>query len=274
MSDAGAPPPPPNPYAQPAPGTPPHQAGGGTPYPQGGTPYPHGGTAPPAYPQYGPYSPYGPNPWPGEPPRKPGTNGFAIAALVLGIVVVIPLAIVFGIIALVQTAKTGQKGRGLAIGGLVAAGLWIVLFVGLGVWAVMSEPERNEAGEITEGGTVSTFDVEVGDCLNGLRETEDETAISMLPAVPCDEPHEGEVYATFDLEDGDYPGEEAISALAGERCDAALLSYSASAYDDRNVGIFFLYPQEVGWPQDREVVCIAYAATGMLTGTLTEQTGT
>jgi multisubunit Na+/H+ antiporter MnhB subunit len=46
-------------------------------------------------------------------------NGFAIAALVCGIVFNI-LGIVFGVIALGQIKRTGEEGRGLAL-----AGIWI-----------------------------------------------------------------------------------------------------------------------------------------------------
>lgn len=279
MSEPGAPSPTPNPYAQPSaqqPGPyPQYPQAGGTPgggsYPPGGGPYPSGAPYPGGTGQYPPYGPY---PWPAEPaPRKPGTNGFAVAALVLGIIAIFPLAIVFGIIALVQTSRTGQNGRGLAIGGLVAAGFWLVVVVGSIVYVVFTSAERNADGEITEEGNVSTMDVQVGDCLNGLRGTEDDTTVSTLPAVPCDQPHEGEVYATFELEDGDYPGLDGITAVADERCADELVAFSQEAWDDPNIGVFYLYPEELSWPRDRGVVCIAYAIEGTLTGRLASQPG-
>lgn len=56
------------------------------------------------------------------PPRvvgvPPPTNGFAITALVSSLVVA-PLGIIFGHLALRQIRRTGEGGRGLAIGGLV-----------------------------------------------------------------------------------------------------------------------------------------------------------
>lgn len=63
-------------------------------------------------------------------PSPEGTNGFAIAALLCGlfgfVFVLIVFAVIFGCIALSQIKKNEQKGRGSAIGGLVAAGLWTV----------------------------------------------------------------------------------------------------------------------------------------------------
>jgi hypothetical protein len=56
-------------------------------------------------------------------PATTGTNGMAIAALVLGLLwgygLLSILAIVFGAIGMKQTADRNQSGRGLAIAGLV-----------------------------------------------------------------------------------------------------------------------------------------------------------
>jgi hypothetical protein len=88
--------------------------------------------------------PYGNGYPPGDGfPEAPGTNGLAIAALVLGILWIYwlgsILAIIFGHIALSQTKKTGQSGRGMAIAGLVLGyvGLAVVVLIFL-VFAVGS----------------------------------------------------------------------------------------------------------------------------------------
>src|SRR5690606_21199568 len=72
---------------------------------------------------------------PGVPPYgglTAPTHPLAVASLVLGILTplgFIPglLALIFGIIALVQIQERGQKGRGLAIGGIAATGGWVVV---------------------------------------------------------------------------------------------------------------------------------------------------
>jgi len=113
-------------YPWPAPGQPPSSPYPA--YPQPPYPYP-----PPGYP-----APPGQPTWPGPyPPPYPGyaapasTNGFAIAALVLGILwlywVGSILAVIFGHIALVQTRERRQGGRGMAIAGLVLG------YVGVGM---------------------------------------------------------------------------------------------------------------------------------------------
>ena len=59
--------------------------------------------------------------------QSPGTNGLAIASLVLGIIWIYwigsILAVIFGHVALAQIKKSGQGGRGLAIAGLTLG--WI-----------------------------------------------------------------------------------------------------------------------------------------------------
>ena len=57
-------------------------------------------------------------------PGRPPTDGFAVATLLTGVVPLIPVTLVLGVTALIRTARTGARGRGLAITGLVLAGLW------------------------------------------------------------------------------------------------------------------------------------------------------
>ena len=77
-----------------------------------------------AYPPGQPYSPYA---------VQPGTNGFAIASLVLGILWLewlgSVLAIIFGFVARAQIKRTGQGGDGIAVAGLVLGFVGIAMFV-------------------------------------------------------------------------------------------------------------------------------------------------
>jgi hypothetical protein len=99
------------------------------------------------YQGYPPYQPPGGSPsypaapgyWqqPGYPamPQSRGTDGLAIASMVLGIVWVwwigSILAVIFGHIALRRIARDGKAGRGMAIAGLVLG------YVGVGILALI-----------------------------------------------------------------------------------------------------------------------------------------
>ncbi len=86
------------------------------------------GTAPGGYP-----APYG-YPAPGY-YQAQSTNGFAVAGLLCSILVGwVPflggiLGITFGLIALRQCKRTGQRGRGMAIAGIVIGAVGIVLWI-------------------------------------------------------------------------------------------------------------------------------------------------
>src|SRR3984893_4617749 len=56
-------------------------------------------------------------------PRAP-IDGFAVASLITGILALIPLAAIFGAVALSRIGRTGVRGRGLAITGPALPGTW------------------------------------------------------------------------------------------------------------------------------------------------------
>jgi hypothetical protein len=65
----------------------------------------------------GPYPPPYPYPYPaGYPPRR-ATSGWAIAAFVLGLLACVPLGVIFGIVALVETRGAGSQDAGWRLPG-------------------------------------------------------------------------------------------------------------------------------------------------------------
>jgi hypothetical protein len=118
------------------------------------------------------------------------------------------------------------------------------------------------------GGGVPT--AEVGEC---LQVSELGSQVESLPTVSCDEPHEGEVYAVFDLDmDGDYDANAVIEASEQE-CLARFDTFVGMPYADSELDIFYLYPLADGWAGgDRETLC-AVIAPNWETGDLTMVTG-
>src|SRR5438445_725672 len=103
---------------------------------------------------------------PAGPPSQAGTDGFAIAALVLGILGV--FGVVFGIIALRRIRRTGAHGRGLAIAGIVLSCSWIALIAVGAVLAAFGSAHRSSSGDLTVAGDVTLADLRVGDCVTSL----------------------------------------------------------------------------------------------------------
>ncbi len=75
------------------------------------------------------------------PARPPQTNTFAILALVFGILGGL-LSIPFGFVALAQTRRTGETGRGFAIFGLVVGFFWLAVYLALLVAVIIYAANR------------------------------------------------------------------------------------------------------------------------------------
>ena len=230
-------------------------------YPPSG--YAAPGSTPPPPPGYAPVQPYGYG-YPQPPQQPPSTDGFAIAALVFGIIGGILFAVIFGFVALSRIKKSeGRKtGRGLAIAALVLSGVWILVFVGLGIAAGLSEASRDPVtGSVVDGGRVSAADVGVGDC---LADVPGEGDVKSVQVVPCTEAHHGEAFATFTLPPGSYPGEDVVTTEAEDGCSNRVPEDLDEKVADQ-LSLFYLYPKKSNWVLgDRTVTCIA-SATVVLT---------
>jgi len=117
--------------------------------------------------------------------------------------------------------------------------------------------ERNDSGEIVSAGSVGAFEVQIGDCFDDEAFESDE--ISEVPAVPCSQEHDNEVYAVFDLT-GDWPGDERVQELAHEGCLARFAGAIGKTYEDSEIDFTQIYPSQGSWKErnDREVLCVGY----------------
>jgi hypothetical protein len=128
---------------------------------------------------------------PYEPVQQP-TNQFALFALVTGLVGLVPLAIGFAVTALVQAGRRGEKGHGLAIGGLAMSVIWVLAgVVALAVTSALPADE-DRAGE-RRGGVTPITGLDIGDCFTAF--ADDGSGGYQAKELPCAQPHKGEVVA-------------------------------------------------------------------------------
>ncbi|MFJ4781499.1 septum formation family protein [Streptomyces sp. NPDC088762] len=212
------------------------------------------------------------------PPPSQKTNVLAVVAFVASLVCVPLIPLILAFIALSQIRNRGEKGKGFAIAAIVIQGVALVLVVGLGGLGVLdSGPKRDESGQVTGPGTSDVHDIRTGDCFDtedDLTEHTEGTGGEAAPSVrivPCEQPHEGEAYAVFDLEDGPYPGTEKIIALADDKCGGTLLTdyVGDAAKLPQTMRTSYYYPKSGSWDQgDHEVTCVLTDSSGSSTGSV------
>jgi hypothetical protein len=216
----------------------------------------------PRYPGGGapePYQPIAPEP-------RSGTNGFAIASFALSLVGGLVLSVIFGIVALVQLKDRPQAGKGLAVAGLVISGVWIAGFAVLIVVLLNVSADRTPQGTLASPGRISVDDLRVGDCANGLQESQFVTSVD---GVPCSSQHEGEVFAAFTLPAGTYPGADEVRRQAEDGCAWRFDVYASDAENLDGLELFYLYPSSSSWGRgSRTVTCVATDPTGGRIGSL------
>lgn len=146
--------------------------------------------------------------------------------------------------------------------------LLLAAVVAVGGAACADEPNRDETGEITETEDVSPNTLQAGDCFNDP-EAGSSTQVTELEAVPCDEPHDNEVFHVFDLDDGDFPGADEAKELGLDGCEPEIEAYIGATAQEAGLAIVPLTPTEQSWNDrdDRTVICALYKADGSeLTG--------
>lgn len=89
-----------------------------------------------------------------------------------------------------------------------------------------------------------------------------------LPVVPCGEPHD-EVYFDFLLDDGEYPGDDAVLEASDSGCLAQFDAFVGVAYDSSTLDFYAYRPSEQSWASgDRAVSCVIWDPADQVTGSL------
>lgn len=249
------------------------------------------GPQPPSYPaQQPPYpqrfptgygSPYNsPYPSPYGPPPSTAMSSWALG---LSFVICIPVAVLVSIglaIAVLVRSTAGRDfGRKRAVIALVIDGVWVVGFVVLVVLSAigvinLDDAKRDESGRVTETQTISINSLRVGDCFDqtDLREMTDEETEPVAEVIvkPCSELHDFEMFSEFELAAGDYPGEDAITAEANQKCFIALDEYAGTGPRARRASVAFIYPLALDWKlrRDHTVQCLLGFESGQTRGSL------
>jgi hypothetical protein len=184
--------------------------------------------------------------------RQDKTSGWAIASLVLGLIGGAPLSVIFGIVALVRVRKHRQKGKGLAVGGIMLSCVWIVIVAIVGT-SILNQAKLGSNGQVIKGGKLSVAKLVVGDCFDNPSGGQD---IATVSAIVCTQPHNAQVYGKFDLAGSDLSYPSKITQLAANGCNSHISDLSQKLVT-KTMTIRFIYPEPDAWKQgDRTVNCL------------------
>ena len=198
-----------------------------------------------------------PDPSDAPAPRR-RTDGVAVAALVTGILGVIPATLVLGPLALIRVGRSGARGRGMAITALVLTGLWIVA-TAIAAAAIITRPPPAKPVALPQ-----VFSLRAGQCIDSGA-----TAISGVHVVNCAQAHDAEVFATFRVTGARYPGPAALGQRARQGCVGRLSGYLNPQLSATSLAQSYVYPDSGAWSAgERTVVCTVRSTSGPLVGSV------
>ncbi|MFI2754058.1 DUF4190 domain-containing protein [Cellulomonas sp. P22] len=184
----------------------------------------------------------------------------AVAALITGLLLLGPVALALGLVALRRTRRRGTRGRGLAVAGLVLGGLGTLGLVAGGVVAVqVAEATRPLPGDVTAPRQAHALQLVTGSCLDPLPASGD---VDVVSVVPCADPHAAQVLTQYRFDaDAVWPGQAHADARVAEACQLSALEEAAG------VRALTWAPTETSWERgDRTGLCLATVEGGGLTG--------
>jgi Septum formation len=146
----------------------------------------------------------------------------------------------------------------LLLGGAVAvclaalAGLAVILLPGV------------STGHTRPAPLPPVFRLRAGDCINSPP-----NAVAAPQVLPCGQPHDGEIYATFSVAGHRWPGTAAIGGQARQGCAARLSGYLNPQLATAVLAESYIYPDQGAWDAgERTVVCEIRSTAGKLTGSV------
>jgi hypothetical protein len=149
--------------------------------------------------------------------------------------------------------------------GIVIAVLFVVLFVAVVLINVFGEAERGEEGDITEPGSLGVEELQVGDCFDepGAMSADEVTQVFAVEAMNCSEPHDFELFHTYELTTAELPSDAEVQSDAGERCTEAFESYVGVPFEESELDFGVMWPTEDSWAAgDHTVMCALQTMDG------------
>ena len=148
----------------------------------------------------------------------------------------------------------------LAVAGII---LGVIALVGVAVGALAVITHGFKPKTVITYRPAAVFGLRPGECINSTGNGLNVTVLS------CGTPHDAEVFATFSLPKGAWPGDSAVRQDAGNGCESRFGNYVNPQLASADLTQEYVYPNQGAWQGDeRTVVCEVRAASGQLTGSV------
>ena len=179
--------------------------------------------------------------------------------MITGILALVPIAVASAIGALIGIRRTGRRGHGMAMAGLVASAAWVIAVVAVGTVGVITHGFKKPVTVKYHESAV--FKLQEGDCVNMLNG-------QVVTVLPCTTPHQAEVFATFTLPVSAWPGTAAVRQRASSGCESRLTGY-INPQLAISLAQSYVFPNKVAWTAGtRTVICEVRAASGQLSSSV------
>lgn len=180
-----------------------------------------------------------------------------MAAFVVSLPGLAPIAAVLALIALPRIRKSGGRGRSLAIGALVISCCWVIA---IGVAAGLALYGERQAGI---GRTVAIGQVQVQQCFDADL---DGASLRMARIADCAVAHTGEAYAKVKATLTGLTAEQKSSA-ATQQCATAFATFVGKPYERSELDMYYVVLEDRA-VADGNVLCMVGKPGEQLSGSM------
>ena len=184
----------------------------------------------------------------------------AVWALVTGVLLIGPAALVLAVLALRRIARHGTRGKGMAVaGGVLGVVATLALAAGITVVALTAAATRPLPPDVGSARDAHAQQLVTGNCLARLPS---DGHVDTVRVVPCADEHAAQVVTVYEFSgDAVWPGQLAADARVARSC--------VLDQDELDAGVTTASwaPTERSWARgDRIGLCLAVVEGGGVTG--------